>query len=228
MIISGIVRSSLIDFPKLVSCVLFTPGCNYDCYYCHNRHLIGDTEDFLFPADVMTFLENRKTLLDGVVISGGEPTLQPDLADFLLELRKMGYKVKLDSNGSQPQIIEELLAKGLCDYFAIDYKAPKSAYQALCGLQADAEKVLETICMLSQRDLDYEVRTTVAPELDLQALMTMARELPLVQRWVLNPYRLPPHYKEMDEERVHHQAPSSNQLKEMSLILQAHQPNILL
>lgn len=228
MIVSGIVRSSLIDYPKLVSCVLFTPGCNYDCYYCHNRHLLGETEEFLFPADVMSFLEKRKTLLDGVVVSGGEPTLQPDLPDFLRELRKMGYKVKLDSNGSQPQVIETLLAKDLCDYYAIDYKAPKAEYKALCGPQADGAKVLETIQLLNQRGVAYEVRTTVAPELDLKALMTMATELPIVQRWVLNPYRIPPHYKKEDEERVFRKASSSNQLKEMALLLQSHQPNILL
>ena len=100
MTVSGIVKSSLIDFPGLVSCVLFVPGCNYDCFYCHNRALVDGPYEVLNPVYIREFLEKRAGLLDGVVISGGEPTLQPDLKQFAQTVKGLGYKLKLDTNGS--------------------------------------------------------------------------------------------------------------------------------
>lgn len=124
MLISGIVKSSLLDYPGLISCVIFLPGCNYDCFYCHNRPLIQGSPDILNPREVFDFLQKRKGQLDGVVISGGEPTLHKDLIPLIAQIRLLGYKVKLDTNGSNPQIIAETLEKNLCDYYAVDYKAP--------------------------------------------------------------------------------------------------------
>ena len=143
MNISGIIRSSLIDFPGLVSCVLFVPGCNYSCFYCHNRSLIDGSYILMTPQSVKDFLQKRAGILDGVVISGGEPTLQEGLIPFIQMIRNLGYQVKLDTNGSRPEIIKALLKWQLCNYYAVDYKAPAKQYPKICGRGANALKVIE-------------------------------------------------------------------------------------
>ena len=180
MTVAGIVKSSLIDFPGLVSCVLFTPGCNYDCFYCQNRPLIGGPWTPLDQSELWDFLNRRVGQLDGVVVTGGEPTLQPDLTDFLEALKRLGYKVKLDTNGSSPDVVGKILGSGLADYFAVDYKAPAVRYGEICGGAADAADVLETIRLLKDRGADFEARTTVIPQLGEVDLIQMARELPEV------------------------------------------------
>ena len=141
MNISGIVKSSLIDFPGLISCILFVPGCNYDCFYCHNRSLIDGSHILLTPQYVTDFLQKRAGLLDGVVISGGEPTLQSDLISFMKMIRSLGYQIKLDTNGSCPDVVKEILKLKLCDYIAVDYKAPSVHYPMICGNGTDAGQV---------------------------------------------------------------------------------------
>jgi pyruvate formate lyase activating enzyme len=202
MNISGIIKSSLIDYPGLISCVLFVPGCNYSCFYCHNRSLLDGTHILLTPHYVSDFLKKRAGLLDGVVISGGEPTLQSDLLPFLEKIRALGYRIKLDTNGSRPQIIEEVLKRSLCDYVAVDYKAPAAQYHQICGADADAGKVLETIRLLSDSGKPFEVRTTVIPQLGQNELFTMAQELPALPRYSLNRYKKPDRYLPEDEERI--------------------------
>jgi len=150
MIISGMVKSSLVDFPGLVSCILFVPGCNYNCYYCHNRALIDGSDDILDLNEVDAFLKKRVGKLDGVVVTGGEPTLQPDLIPYIKYLKELGYKVKLDTNGSAPHIVEQLIKEGLCDYFAIDYKSPAARYEEICE-NDNAKTVLETINLLTKK-----------------------------------------------------------------------------
>ena len=225
MTIAGIVKSSLVDYPGLISCVLFTPACNFDCFYCHNRHLIDGTHESLEQNAIMDFLKKRAGKLDGVVITGGEPTLQPDLLPFIRELRGLGYKIKLDTNGSAPQIIEKTLDAGLCDYYAVDWKAPASRYRELCRGTADAETVLRTIRLLLSRGAAFEVRTTVIPQLDEEDLLTMARELPVVPRYTLNRYRKPEYYLPHDEEDVSKTPYQAGQLSALADLLRAFQPN---
>jgi len=135
MKIGGLIKSSMIDYPGKISCVVFTCGCNFICPYCHNRDLIKfvgeETETGFDSAEIIQFLKKRKGLLDGLVITGGEPTLQKDLIQFCTEVNEIGYPIKLDSNGSNPKIIEELISKKLVDYFAMDIKAEPSNYTPL-------------------------------------------------------------------------------------------------
>ncbi len=202
MIFAGIQKSSLVDYPGLVSCVLFVPGCNYDCFFCHNRTLFDGPHELLNLEKIRAFLKKRIGLLDAVVVTGGEPTLQPDLVDTLRGIHAMGYRVKLDTNGSNPDAVRKALQSGECSYFAVDYKAPAARYTEICGPAADAGKVQKTIGLLQNGGVPFEVRTTVLPQLQESDLLQMASELPVVPRWTLNRYRRPEQYKPCDEQRV--------------------------
>jgi len=202
MIFAGIQKNSLVDYPGLVSCVLFTPGCNYDCFYCHNRALLSGPYEILNRDAIHRFLEKRAGLLDAVVVTGGEPTLQPDLIETLQDLHAMGYQVKLDTNGSNPTIVSKVLESGVCNYFAVDYKAPALRYEEICGPDAHAADVHKTIHLLLQSSVPFEIRTTVIPQLTEADMLQMAHELPPVPRWTLNRYRKPEKYKSCDEIRI--------------------------
>lgn len=228
MNISGIIKSSLIDYPGLISCVLFVPGCNYNCFYCHNRSLIDGSHILITPQYVDDFLRKRAGLLDGVVISGGEPTLQNDLISFILSLKLMGYKVKLDTNGSRPDVVEEVIKLGLCDYFAVDYKAPAEQYPMICGAHADADQVRKTIRLLSEQSVPFEVRTTVIPQLGSEELIRMAKEFPQVPRYVLNRYRVPEKYLPQEEERVRQKPHTSEEIRALADLITVWQPNVII
>lgn len=225
MTVSGMVKSSFVDFPGLLACVLFVPGCNFNCFYCHNRSLIDGTHEIMLPGFVEDFLKRRAGMLDAVVISGGEPTLQPDLIFFMESLKSLGYKIKLDTNGSSPQTIKEILGAGLCDYFAVDYKAPSNRYKEICGPVADAEKVLETIRMLYESSARFEVRTTVIPQLSEPDLIIMAKELPPLQRYVLNKYRTPQKYLFCHLDLINQLPYTQAQIEAFTHIVHPFQPN---
>lgn len=226
MKIAGLVKSSFVDYPGLLACVLFVPGCNFDCFYCHNRPLLGSAPPSLPMDGVMAFLQKRVGQLDGVVVTGGEPTLQPDLLPFLHELKALGYRVKLDTNGSSPQVVKLTLEQNLCDYYAVDDKAPQSRYREIGGDGADANAVLATIGLLAQAKVDFEVRTTVIPQLTTEDLLQMARELPVVPRLVLNPYRKPDIWKPCDEARVSQTPYTRAEIAAMAEALRTLQPGV--
>lgn len=226
MVIAGMVKSSFVDYPGLVSCVFFVPGCNYDCFYCHNRRIIGGGQEEISLEYVRGFLGSRVGLLDAVVVSGGEPTLQEDLVGFLAELKRYGFRVKLDTNGSNPDAVAKVLEKGVCDYFAVDYKAPLSKYRDVCGGHVSGEDVLETIELLTDKGAAFEVRTTVFPQLSVDDLLTMANELPVVPRYVLNRYRKPEIFRSCDEERVNAPPYTQKQLDEFAKQIKPYQPNV--
>jgi pyruvate formate lyase activating enzyme len=226
MKIAGLVKNSCVDYPGLIACVVFTPYCNYDCFYCHNRPLVEHPPRCLDQEEVFAFLARRAGMLDAVVVTGGEPTLQKDLAAFLGRAKALGYRVKLDTNGSDPDAVRQLLDAGLCDYFAVDYKAPFRRYPEICGAGADAGKTLETIDTLLAAGAAFEVRTTVVPQLAGQDLLAMARELPKVPRLVLNRYRKPETYKPEDEARVNEKPYTREEIRELADAIRALQPNV--
>lgn len=228
MKIAGMVKSSFVDYPGNIACVLFTQGCNYDCFYCHNRALIPATgKESVAQESVIDFLRKRVGLLDAVVISGGEPTLQPDLIPFALEIKSIGFLAKLDSNGSNPGVIQNALDAGAFDYYAIDFKAPVWAYRDVCGSGADVNNVLAIIQLLDKRKADFEVRTTVYPQLTERALCFMASQLPSVPRYMLNAYRKPTIYRACDEERILEPPISSTQMQKMAEAMKFWQPNVI-
>lgn len=158
-------KSSFIDYPDKICTVFFTGGCNFRCPYCHNSDLVHNkgeaiTEDFVFD-----YLDKRKKMLDAVCISGGEPTLQKGLYDFIKKVKDKGYLVKLDTNGTDPDILKKLLADELVDYVAMDIKAPINKYNELTNTNVDINKITESIGIIKYANIDYEFRTTVCEEL---------------------------------------------------------------
>lgn len=226
MIFGGIQKSSTIDFPGLISCVLFTRGCNLDCFYCHNRELLSGGET-LNENDIIAFLTKRQGLLDGVVISGGEPTLQPDLKDFLIKIRSLNYKTKLDTNGQLPETVRDMCMEGLVDYFAVDIKTRKEDYKKICGI-AGFEKVTETIRILSEMKAKYEVRTTLYPSMELSDLVELLSSLPVMPLWRLNYFNMPRIFKQEDTQLLNQEALTPLKIKQARHQLQSIQPNLVL
>ncbi|MBI9009622.1 MAG: anaerobic ribonucleoside-triphosphate reductase activating protein [Tenericutes bacterium] len=228
MIFAGITKSSLLDYPGKIAIVLYTPGCNYNCYYCHNREIIENIDEFISNTEIMELLKKRVGLIDAVVVSGGEPTLHYDLIPFLKMVKAMGYLTKLDSNGSSPEIIKKCIEEKAVDFFAIDYKAPKSRYTEIARNNNTEVPVLETINLLKNTNQNFEVRTTVIPQLSLNDLIQMSKELPELPRYVLNPYHIPLRYLESDTLLVEDTPYSEAMIADFALNLKLYQPNLVL
>lgn len=179
MRIGGLNKTSLIDYPGKVSAVIFTQGCNFRCPFCHNPELVY-SDQFLKPIpeeDIFEFLQKRKNQLDGLVISGGEPTIQSDLKDFIEKVKKLGYKIKLDTNGSDPDILSILINENLIDFVAMDVKAPFEKYSQLTGVHINNHTIQKSLKIIQESRLDYEFRTTYFKKLlndeDIQSIKTL-------------------------------------------------------
>ena len=186
MEIAGLQKTSTLDFPKKLAAVIFAAGCNYRCFYCHNRNIL-DRPPLIDEAEVWAFLEKRRGLLDAVVFTGGEPTLQKDLLWQLNRAKKLGYSVKLDTNGSRPEVLRSAIGAGLVDYVAMDYKAPFEMYPEIC--RAPSTGVRESLDILLASDVAWELRTTLVPQLGTEELRAMARAVPELEKWYLQLYR---------------------------------------
>ncbi len=165
--IGGYVPCSLSDFPGRIAAVVFTQGCNWRCPWCHNAALVYP-EQFTPPipvGDILARLANRRGKLDGVVVSGGEPTLHAGLPDFLRQVRALGFATKLDTNGSHPEVVRALLAARLLDYVAMDLKAPWSRYAEATGSPVDLGALTETLALLRSSGIEHQLRTTRWPGL---------------------------------------------------------------
>lgn len=156
MIIGGLQKTSLLDFPEKIAAIVFTVGCNFRCGYCHNPELINGEAKI---EEVFEFLKTRQGKLDGVVITGGEPCLQKDLPEFIKQVKELGFAVKLDTNGSFPEMLEKVLPD--LDYVAMDIKAPLEKYSQIVNVDVDTSKILKSIEVLKNGGVDYEFRTTV-------------------------------------------------------------------
>ena len=162
MRIEALHKTSLLDFPGKVSVIVFTQGCNFLCPYCHNAHLVLYQEEPLALADILAFLERRKRLLEGIVITGGEPTLQEGLAAFCLLIKSLGYAVKLDTNGSRPQVLRRLLQMDLLDYVAMDVKADPSDYPRSIAPSGTGDAILQSMELLEHSSIPHEFRIPCA------------------------------------------------------------------
>jgi len=193
MKIAGIQKNSFVDYPGKVAAVIFTRGCNMNCYFCHNRHLLTECEGEQYDdSEILSFLNDRKKFLDAVVISGGEPTLQPGLAEFIRKIKALGFLVKLDTNGTRPGILKELIDEGIIDYAAMDIKAPFERYEEICGTPVDIERIQESINLLMQGRIEYEFRTTVVPELTEEDIIKISGRIKGARLYILQQYRQPP------------------------------------
>lgn len=166
MVLGGLQKLSLLDFPEHVACTVFTLGCNFRCPFCHNAPLVLTNDTPQYPVDdFFSFLEKRKGLLDGVAVTGGEPLLQKDIEGFLEKIKDMGYSVKLDTNGAFPEKLESILKNGLCDYVAMDVKNAKAKYEATAGCEGILPKAEKSVALLMEGRVPFEFRTTAVHEL---------------------------------------------------------------
>ncbi len=163
MIIKGFQKLTLLDFPGKTACTVFTGGCNFRCPFCHNALLVTEMDDYEYTEkEIFDHLELRKKVLDGVAVTGGEPLLQKDIERFLYEIKEKGFAVKLDTNGSYPEKLAGILELGLADYVAMDIKNCKERYAETIGLKSfDIASVEESLSILKNSGVDYELRTTV-------------------------------------------------------------------
>lgn len=233
MNITGLEACSLLDYPQKLCTVFFCQGCNYDCFYCHNRSLLCEKSDEISHQEIESFLLERKGFIDAVVVSGGEPTLQGDLLSFIESIRNLGFAVKLDTNGSRPEVVAQLLDSDLLSYVAVDVKAPCKRYAEIAGRSADALAVKQSVALLNgyqknHSDFSYEVRTTLVPTLSIEDLICMVKEYPPLQRWYLQEYRLPKQYKREDEKRINLPCMSRREVELNLTMLRTYQPNMVI
>ena len=167
MLIHGLQKMTLLDFPEHIACTVFLGGCDFRCPYCHNFELVdGSAAPLMDDEKFFGFLEKRHGLLDGVAITGGEPLMRTDIADFIRKIRAMGFKVKLDTNGYHPERLQELYREGLLDYVAMDIKNSLPTYGVTVGVDSlDTERILKSISIIMTSGIPYEFRTTVVHEL---------------------------------------------------------------
>ena len=163
--IGGLQKFSAVDYPGKLAAVIFLNGCNFDCPWCHNSALLNNDYSELL-TDIVSFLKSRVGLLDGVVITGGEPTIYPKLSEFIRLIRSIGLLIKLDTNGSNPEVIERVFSEGLIDYIAMDIKAPPQKYSQVCGVNVDIKAIVDSIKLIRSSGVPYEFRMTLVPQIE--------------------------------------------------------------
>jgi len=177
MLIGGFQKMTLLDYPGKIACIIFTHGCNFRCPYCHNAALVCESCDAVSEQEIFDYLKKRKGILEGVCVSGGEPCLQKDLLGFLRKVKELGYSVKLDTNGSCPQVLRQAIDQGLCDYVAMDIKNAPDKYALSADVDVDVESIRESVALLLEGRVEYEFRTTVTRELHKKEDMKKIGEL---------------------------------------------------
>lgn len=180
MKIKGLQKLTLLDYPEKMACTVFLAGCNFRCPFCHNASLVTNiNEDYISEEEFFSFLNKRKGILNGVCITGGEPTLYPDLEAFIRRIKDMGFLVKLDTNGYNPDILIDLVNKGLIDYVAMDIKNSKEKYAITAGLPSlDIKRIEKSVDFLLSGAVPYEFRTTVVKELHNE------EDLRSISKWI--------------------------------------------
>ena len=241
MIIGGLQKFSLLDYPEHLSAIVFTTGCNFRCQYCYNPMLVwpnevGKVENITSPEseevvekghpqisenDLFDFLKKRVKKLDAVVITGGEPTLHSDLVEFIEKIRALGFKIKLDTNGTNPQMVNSLLEKNLLDYIAMDIKSSMEKYDLVTGVQPDLNEIQKSIKIIMESGVPYEFRTTMVPDLvDKEDIEKIGEIIKGAPKWYLQQFK-------QDVELVNsafqgHAAYSDEELEEMVKIAQKY------
>lgn len=189
MEIGGLQKTTLIDYPGKIACTVFTIGCNFRCPFCYATELVLPEKIKEQPRvsekDFFEFLASKEKLLDGVCICGGEPTIHKDLPQFCQKIKELGFLVKLDTNGSNPELIKNLIDKKLVDYIAMDIKAPKEKYEIYVNAKIDLSVIEKSINLLKENKVDYEFRTTVAPGLKKEDIVNIAQWIGPAKKYFL-------------------------------------------
>lgn len=191
MQIHGFNKTTLLDYPGLVAATIFTGACNFRCPYCHNAELVlnPSSQPVIPEEEILAHLKKRHGITQGVCITGGEPTLQKDLKDFIKKLKGLDVKVKLDSNGYKPEVLKDLVQEGLLDYIAMDVKAPLDEYDIIAGVKLDSSKLKESIDFLIEGHVPYEFRTTVVKDFHTkESFEKMAELIKGADRYFLQGY----------------------------------------
>ncbi len=229
MEIAGLQKLTLLDFPEHTACTAFVAGCNLRCPFCHNAPLVLGSpsrgEGSLSGEAFLAFLEKRRGLLEGVCVTGGEPTLHPELPELLRKVRSLGYRTKLDTNGTRPEVLRALLDEGLCDYVAMDIKTSPERYPVVTGVPGfDTAPVRESAALLMEGRVPFEFRTTVVSELH------RAEDFEAVGQWLEGPerYYLQCFRDSGDCIKAGFTAPSEETLREYLAVLQRWAPNAAL
>lgn len=189
MLIAGLQKTSFVDFPGEPAAVVFTPYCNFDCGYCHNAHILKQDAALIDESVVTEYITKRAGLLHALVISGGEPTLQQNLPAFIRFARELGYRIKLDTNGTKSAVLAALLENGLLDYVAMDIKAPLSRYAEIARANVDTREIVKSIAILESSAVPHEFRMTFAPQLTPEDAGEAAKLVRGCKRFYLQQYR---------------------------------------
>ena len=192
MKLAGVQKLTLLDFPSVVACTVFTLGCNFKCPFCHNAHLVdGKCEDRIDEEKVISFLKQRQGILEGVVITGGEPLLHRDIGDFLFKIKELGYLVKIDTNGTNPSLLRELIEKKLVDYVAMDIKNSPEKYTLATGeVSIDMDAIEESKDLLLSGVVNYEFRTTVVKGIHTEeSILSLAKWIASADKYYLQQFK---------------------------------------
>ena len=193
MIIGGLQKLTLIDYPGRLAATVFLSGCNFRCPWCYSKELVLPEEIKKQPKipekELFDFLKQRKEMLEGVVLCGGEPTLNKDLPQFCKKIKNMGYALKIDTNGSNPNMLKHLIDKNLIDYIAMDIKAPREKYDKLVGKKINVKNIEKSVSLLKQGKIDYEFRTTLNPMLKKEDVLKISHWLSGGKRYYLQNFR---------------------------------------
>jgi pyruvate formate lyase activating enzyme len=165
MKIGGFQKISLLDYPNRISAIIWTMGCNLRCPFCYNKDLVFEKLNIIDEKEIIDYLEVRKDKLEAISISGGEPLLYDEIDTFIKKIKKLGYLVKIDTNGTYPDKLKNLIDKNLVDYVSMDVKAPKNKYNNLCGIKIDFSNIEKSIEIIKRISPDYEFKTTFVPDL---------------------------------------------------------------
>ncbi len=213
MNIGGLQKTSLLDYPDHISCIIWTVGCNFRCPFCYNKQIVeGRTEEYS-EEEIIEFLKTRKGKLEAVVITGGEPLLHKDIKSFIQKVKQLGFLVKLDTNGTFPEQLQDLLSNHLLDYVAMDVKAPKEKYQTVAKSKVDISDIQQSIDLIRKLAPDYEFRTTFVPSLlEKKDIISIGKWLEGSKRFILQQFKptsslldpnfeqITPYSKELEEE----------------------------
>ena len=219
MIIGGLQKTSLQDYTGKVSAIIFTSGCNFVCGFCHNPELVTciNKEKAIEEEKIFRFLQKRKKVLEAVVITGGEPTMHKDLPRFIKQIREIGYLIKIDTNGSNPYMLEKLIKSNLVDYVAMDIKAPEISYQKVTNASIDFSKIMRSIRIIMKSAKDYEFRSTILPILHIKEdLIAMAKMIHGSKRYYLQKFE--PAKKMNDIAFANYKSYSDKEMKDLATL----------
>lgn len=219
--LAGLQKTTFIDYPEKIACIVFTQGCNFRCGYCHNPELFENKEPVLSVPAFFEFLNKRKGKLDGVVITGGEPTLHgKDLIEFIKEVKSFGFLVKLDTNGTHPDVLQELLNENLLDYIAMDIKAPLAKYKTITQTDIDTKIIKTSIDMIMNCGVDYEFRTTIVKsQLSVEDLRQIGELIQGAKRYYMQKFLAT---KILDETLMSEESYTDEEFKNLRTILEEY------